>query len=95
VTTGSAADTPASLGWATTCPSFEREDCRNDVADCGGIATCLTSVDAAVVDQGIALAYDDLVAPSVGDPTLNRCQRAIGKAVTTILAATSRALQRC
>ncbi len=88
-------DTPASLGWPGTCPNFERGDCRNAIQNCGDIAECMTCVGAAAVDQAIGLTNDDLVLPSTGDPTLNGCQRAIGKATATFLVRKSMALRRC
>jgi hypothetical protein len=43
----------------------------------------------------VKLYYDDLVLPSTGDKTLNKCQQTIGKASAAFLAAKTKALAKC
>ncbi len=86
-------DAPATLGWPDRCPNFERGGCGDDIADCGGIASCLTCLDDAAVDQAMGLYYDALALPS--SDALNKCQVAIGKATTAFLESKSKALQKC
>lgn len=57
-------DAPASVGWPAACPNFERGPCDFAIDDCGGIASCLTCIGNAAVDQAVDLYYDDLLLPS-------------------------------
>ncbi len=86
-------DLPATLGWPTDCPNFERGFCDGPIQNCGDIASCLVCLGNSAVDQAIDLYYDDLILPSSG--ALERCQASIGKATSTFLRAKSKALQRC
>ena len=86
-------DLPATLGWPTACPNFERGACDGLIQDCGDIADCLVCLGNRAVDQAIALYYDDLLLPSSG--ALEKCQASIGKATSMFLRSKSKALQKC
>ena len=92
-TSASDNDSPASVGWGSTCPNFEGGTCNNAIADCDGISNCLLCVDAAAIDQGIDLYYDSL--HNTADATLKRCQREIGKNAVKFLRTKSKVLQKC
>jgi hypothetical protein len=89
----------ASAGWqAPACPDVEGGACTNAIATCADIASCLTCIGEATVDEAISLYYDDLVETDPGvkaQKALNKCQATIGSAATTFLAAKSKALQKC
>ncbi|HEY2386101.1 MAG TPA: hypothetical protein VGK30_04005 [Candidatus Binatia bacterium] len=86
-------DSLASIGWPSTCPSFEGS-CNNAITTCGDINDCLICVGNAAVDQSISLSYDDLV-PSTPGSDANKCQVAIGKNAAKFLSAKSKALSKC
>ena len=89
----------AAVGWDLgSCPNVKGGSCTNPIADCAGIATCLTCVGETELDQAISLYYDALAPTDPKDRAqkpLNKCQRKIGAAATTFLAAKSAALTRC
>jgi hypothetical protein len=87
-------ETPADLGWPSTCPNFEHGDCTSQLEDCGDIAACIECVGEAATNQARALYYDDLVLVP-GDKDLLACQKTIGKAATVLLATKSKALRKC
>ncbi len=88
-----------SAGWqAPSCPGIAGGSCTNTIATCADIATCLTCIGEATVGGAISLYYDDLVQtdPSVkSQKALNKCQATIGRAATSFLLATSKALAKC
>jgi hypothetical protein len=86
-------ETPASLGWPGVCPDFEGHGCSNAITGCTDIADCLICIDAAAIDQAVALYYDGL-APSL-DRDLAKCRRTIGKEMARFLDAKTKALTRC
>lgn len=101
-TCGSGADDVGieSLGWPSVCPDFEDKGCANAIADCGDIADCLACTGEATVDQAIDLYYGALVptdpkSKDKAEKSLNKCQGTIGKAGAKLLAAQSKALQKC
>ena len=80
-----------------------RLDLQGSVASPSRVATCLTRIGEAAVDQATGLYYDALV-PDALVPTdpkdkaqkaLNKCQATIGRAATTFLGAKSKALAKC
>jgi hypothetical protein len=74
----------ASIGWDIgSCPEVDNPDCANTspIANCADIGDCLICGAAVAMDQIVALYYATLNLPS-SDPSLNRCQVAIGKAAT-------------
>jgi hypothetical protein len=85
-------------GRPATCPDFENTGCTNaiDVFTCTGVSTCIECIGNAAVDEAIDLYYDDLE-PSdpVTQEALNKCQQAIGKAVSKYLQAKDKVLQKC
>jgi hypothetical protein len=89
----------AAAGWdIDSCPNVEGGTCTNAITDCAGIATCLTCIAEAALDQAIGLYYDALVPTDPKDKAekaLNKCQATIGRAATTFLVAKSKALEKC
>jgi hypothetical protein len=66
------------------------------IADCGNVVTCLSCIDAAAVQQAVALYYGDQTpADPKTERVLNRCQQAIGRETQRFLAATSKAVALC
>lgn len=86
-------DLPHALGWPPLCPNVLHGDCRNAIAHCGDVATCLDCTARAAAGQSTGIATDAFLLPSV-DP-VRTCQRAIAKATSTFVAARSKALQKC
>lgn len=91
--------TLADAGWAIgSCPGIEGSACTNSITDCAAIATCLTCIDEAAVDQAISLYYDALTSTdpkNKAQKALNKCQATIGSAATSFLVAKSTALTKC
>lgn len=87
-------DSPASVGWPSVCPNFEKGSCENAISDCSGIAACVECINGAASDQAINLYFGDINLQTA-DSTLNKCQSAIGKANSAFVNATSKALQKC
>lgn len=96
---GTADDDPlASIGWGSfgQCPGLPGASCSNAIANCNDVGQCLACVGTAAVQQSVGLYYDALQPGAFGsNSTVNRCQRAIGKAESRFLAAKTKALQRC
>jgi hypothetical protein len=89
-------DALASIGWDGGCPGFEDSSCTAAITDCNGVATCLTCIGRAAVDQAVGLYYDALASSEFGTGSaLNRCQRSIGAETARFFSARSKALQRC
>jgi hypothetical protein len=87
-------DALGAIGWTGgSCQGLENAACVAPIADCGGIASCLTCVGAAAVDQAIGLAYDDL--GGGGGAGLLGCRRAIGREAARLVQARSKALHKC
>ncbi len=86
---------PAALGWPDVCPNIATAYCDQPIATCGDIATCLVCLGTEASTSANDLAYGALALPSSGDPALNACQRAIGKANAIYLRAESKALAAC
>ncbi len=87
-------DSPASVGWPSVCPNFEKGACNNVINDCSGIATCIECISDAASDQSIDLSFGDIVLQT-SDKALNKCQATIGKANAALLNSISKALQKC
>jgi hypothetical protein len=89
----------AEIGWdSASCPSFPGATCTNAVTDCTDIATCLTCIGEAAVDQAIGLAHDALIPTDPKDKAekpLNKCQAAVGGATTKFFIAKANALVKC
>ncbi len=88
-------ETLAAIGWDLgSCPGFEGSGCRNAIADCVDVATCLVCVESSALDQGIALVFDD---EAIGAPgsALGKCQVAVGKANAKLLGTIAKALGKC
>lgn len=89
-------DLPASIGWPNTCPNFEQLGCSNPISDCSGIASCLSCIHNAAVDQVVDLFFLSSVQTDPGTQTeLNKCQQAFGKASTGYLRAKIGILHKC
>lgn len=82
-----------SIGWGGSCPNFENGACNGAITHCGQIATCLSCIDEAAVDQAIDLYYDAFAAPA--STAVKKCQRAIGKESAKFFDAKQKALGKC
>ncbi|MBI3767895.1 MAG: hypothetical protein HY271_05285 [Deltaproteobacteria bacterium] len=88
-------DSLASIGWnISICPNIEGGNCTNPIANCDDVSQCLLCVGETAVDQAITLYYGDFDL-ATSDPTVVKCQRAIGKDTTKFLVTKSKALQKC
>ena len=89
----------AAIGWQLgTCPGIANGTCSNAIADCDGIATCLTCIGETVLDAAVGLAHDGLTPADPKDKSqkaLARCEAAIGTAAATALLAQENALAKC
>ena len=87
----------AAPGFPGTCPNFENGTCNGAIANCNDIGPCLNDcMGENAVDQAISLYYANLVTSNPKtQKTLNKCQLAIGKSATALLAAESKAIQKC
>ncbi|MEO7438411.1 MAG: hypothetical protein ABI080_23240, partial [Candidatus Binatia bacterium] len=84
----------AAIGWNLgVCPGFEG-GCAGPIADCGDVATCLTCVGSAAIDQAMTLAYGGLTA-SAPNGDLNRCQATIGRSMSRYFTSKYLALAKC
>ncbi len=89
-------DTLASIGWPSTCPNFENGSCNGAITSCAGISQCLGCIGEATTDRAIGIAYDAFIPTDPkAQKELNKCQAAIGKAVSAFIAAKSKALAKC
>lgn len=87
-------DLPAAIGWPSACPNVATERCDRPIESCADIASCLECLGTEITTSTTTLAYGAFVLPSVTDRTLNKCQRAIGKANAGYTAAVDRALAK-
>ena len=86
--------TLAEIGWSpATCPGMAGGDCGEALGTCNEVGSCLACIGGAAVAGVTELAYGAAPAPSGGVEA--KCQQAVGKAATDLLAARSVALQKC
>ncbi len=89
-------DSPATIGFPSVCPGFEGQTCTNTIDHCDDIGLCLACITEEATAQGIDLYYGQLVSTDRRtQPSLNKCQRAIGQQAVKFAAAKSKALARC
>ncbi len=88
-------DLPAAIGWPAACPGLALQTCDDPIHTCADVATCLACLGTTGTDATSGLAYDALALPSTADATLNRCQRALGKANAAYVRGASKAIARC
>ena len=90
-------DSLGGIGWNIgICPNLTGGGCTTAINSCADITTCLQCIAERAVDGTIDQTYGALLASTPTDnKVLNKCQSAIGKAVTGFLAARSKALSMC
>lgn len=88
-------DLPAAIGWPTLCPNLGNQTCDGVIASCADVITCVACLGATGSDATRDLAYAALALPSTSDPTLNACQRTLGKANADYIRAASKAVAKC
>jgi hypothetical protein len=87
-------DLPAAIGWPSECPNVASGLCNDPITTCADVTACLRCIAGGVAGAESGLAFDALVLPSA-DASLNKCQRALGKADAKYAAAVSKALAKC
>jgi hypothetical protein len=85
----------ADAGWSVAaCPGVPGGGCRDAIVDCGDVAACLGCIADAGADRLAALSYGALVPTSPkskAEKRLNQSQATIGRAVTALVVANTKA----
>src|SRR5262245_32602911 len=85
------------VGWGIgQCPDFGNAGCTNPITSCLDVAECLKCMNDASVAAAMGLTYGAFETDEFGTKsTVNRCQRAIGKATTKYLRRRAKAMASC
>jgi len=85
-------------GWGDVpaCPDVAASGCTNPITNCTGIATCLQCLGTRAVDRALETATGAFDAAAFGTSSpVNRCQRAITKAISKFVGTRAKALRKC
>lgn len=93
--TGTDDEPLAAIGWDLgTCPGIAGGTCGGALVDCDDVTDCVQCAGEAAVDQVLGLTYASLNLANSG-PSIERCQRAIGKKASLFFTGVNKALHRC